>query len=652
MNNTIISRPRQVLVWFFWFFAILAWFWQMPIGNRVFSGAEWPAVAGPTDPAALLAGVVTQDPRAGALFPWGPKRRWRKWALIRYQAWQRAVRKARFAARVARLAVRGAVSIARVVDLLTSAQIHRHLGALPALYSLLEILQVRQIINRHVPTQAQVDYGMVALVLIMNRLSAPRPLYHVADWLAQTVLVYTLHVPVEKFNDDRLARTLSAIGPHARDIWQDIVGVALLRFDIDVSLLFYDLSAFVVQGEYKGSHLAKFGFAHNTPMGKRKIKTSLDVSADGDVPLDYAPWSGDTADTATVQTNLERLSALLDKRGCSRTGTTLLVGDRANLNDELALAFDKKAKIRYLAGLEPRKKEHRALLQYPEAYFLRQPLAPGYWGMPCQVHFEHADQQATHRGLVVISGPMRTALRLSRAAHFRALRQVVETLQQKIGRPHYRSEASVLQHAKTCLRNSPVGKLSVVWTTATEGQVLLHWMVDREALQKEMLLDGRYLLVTNDFSLTPVQMLAAYRKKDGVEKCFRICKSDLLVSPIFLHKDVRIEGMLLINMLALLTYRLLERQLRKEGLHLTLRHLIYQLESLSITETYFRDGSLMQRLTPVNEEQRLLLLVLTKILKELRWPGLRLALPTQPLRCSLPDALPDNLLALPFIVPV
>jgi hypothetical protein len=176
-------------------------------------------------------------------------------------------------------------------------------------------------------------------------------------------------------------------------------------------------------------------------------------------------------------------------------------------------------------------------------------------------------------------------------------------------------------------------------------------MVDREALQKEMLLDGRYLLVTNDFSLTPVQMLAAYRKKDGVEKCFRICKSDLLVSPIFLHKDVRIEGMLLINMLALLTYRLLERQLRHAGLHLTLRHLIYQLESLSITETYFRDGSLMQRLTPVNEEQRLLLLVLTKILKELRWPGLRLALPTQPLRCSLPDALPDNLLALPFIVP-
>lgn len=651
MNRTIISRPRQVFIWFFWFFTVLAWFGQIPNGNRIFTRAEVPAVAGLTEPVALLAGVVTHDPRAGALFPWGVKWRWRKWALRRYQAWQKAVRKARFAAGVARLAVKGAVSIAKVVDVLTAAQLQRHLGALPALYGFLEILQVRQIINRHVPTQAQIDYGTVALVLILNRLSAPRPLYHVADWLARTVLVNTLHVPVEKFNDDRLGRTLEAIGPHARDIWQDIVHGALLRFDIDVRLLFYDLSAFVVHGEYKKSALAKFGFAHNTPMGKRKIKASLNVTADGNLPLDYTPWSGDTADTATVQVNLDRLNTLLEKEGLPSTGTILLVGDRANLNDELALAFDKKAKIRYLAGLEARKKEHRALLQYPDAYFLRHPLGPGYWGMPCKVHFEHAGQHATHQGLVVLSGPMRTALRRSRAAQFWALRHALAGVQQKIGRPHYRTSASVLLHAQTCLRNSPVGKSLVVWTTETAGQVQLHWKVDRKALQTEMRSDGRYLLVTNDVSLTPSQMLATYRQKDGVEKCFRICKSDLRVSPIFLHKDERIEGMLLINLLALLTYSLLERQLRHEGLHLTVRRLISQMESLSITETTFWDGSVMQRLTPVNAEQRSLLLVLAKILQELRWPGLRPVLPAQAGRGALPGALSDDLLALPFEIP-
>jgi len=45
MNNTIISRPRQVLIWFFWFFAILAWFGQAAHRQVISSGAECPAVA-------------------------------------------------------------------------------------------------------------------------------------------------------------------------------------------------------------------------------------------------------------------------------------------------------------------------------------------------------------------------------------------------------------------------------------------------------------------------------------------------------------------------------------------------------------------------------------------------------------------------------
>jgi len=59
--------------------------------------------------------------------------------------------------------------------------------------------------------RAHVDHGTVALVLVLKRLTMPLPLYQVADWLAQTVLAYTLGIPATKFNDDRLARTLDAI---------------------------------------------------------------------------------------------------------------------------------------------------------------------------------------------------------------------------------------------------------------------------------------------------------------------------------------------------------------------------------------------------------------------------------------------------------
>jgi transposase len=468
----------------------------------------------------------------------------------------------------------------------------------------------------------------VALVLILNRLTTPRALYRIADWLAQTVLVGMLGIPATRFNDDRLGRTLEAVSAHSRDIWLDIVHHALVRFDIDLSLVFYDLTAFVVQGEYADSDLADFGFAHNTPMNRRKIKLGLDTAADGNIPVDYRPWSGRTADQATVQQNMERLCRLLKQRGWP-VQETVLIGDRANLNDELALAYDDHG-LRYLAGLQPHKKEHRALLRHVSDRQLdAHPLTEGqgsdkYWGVPCQVVFKHQGRQATHRGLVVLSGPMRRSLRKTRTTHFRALYQALREVEAKVGQPHYRTAQAVQQRAETQVKRSPVGKFLHVQAYAeATGQVRLRWWIDRQALQQAMARDGRYLLVTNDWSLSPQQMLAFYRQKDGVEKRFTVSKSDLKVSPLFLHRDDRIQTMLLLNMLALLAYSLLERQARQGGLQMTTRRIIHKLESLDVVETRCWDGSRLLRLAPIDEEQAALLHVLAHLLAELqlpRWP--------------------------------
>jgi transposase len=531
-------------------------------------------------------------------------------------------------ARLARLALMGVLPLAQLVDVLTQSQLRRHLGALPVLYALLEVLQVREIINRHCPTTAEVEHGTVAMVLILNRLVAPRPLYQVADWLARTVLVHTLGVPAKKFNDDRLARSLDAISQHAWEIWQDIVHRALVQAEIDLSLIFYDLTAFVAHGAYADSQHVDFGFAHNTPMDKRKFKAGLDVAADGNIPTAYGLWSGRVADLATVQQNMERLCHLLKRRGWP-VDEALIIGDRANLNDELAIAYDDHG-LRYLAGLQPQKKRHRELLTaIPEQQFYAHLLtdergSKGYWGIPCQVLFEHEGRQVTHRGLVALSGPLCAAWRQARAAQLRALRQALSQVQARIGQPHHRTVEAVQKRANTQLKQSPAGKFMRAEAYADEtGHVHLRWWVDRYTLWQAMQGDGRYLLVTNDWSLSPQRMLALYRQKDGVEKRFTVSKSDLKVSPVYLHKDPRIEAMLLINMLALLTYSLLERQVCQGGLQMTTRRIIQTLESLDVIETQCWDGSRLYRLVPVHAEQAALLEALAHILAKLRlarWP--------------------------------
>lgn len=76
-------------------------------------------------------------------------------------------------------------------------------------------------------------------------------------------------------------------------------------------------------------------------------------------------------------------------------------------------------------------------------------------------------------------------------------------------------------------------------------------------------------------------------------------------------------SMWLLNRIALLAYRLLERQGRQHGLQLTTRQLIQRLETVALIETHCRDGSCLRRLTPLTPEVVLILQLVAEALEEL-----------------------------------
>jgi transposase len=241
---------------------------------------------------------------------------------------------------------------------------------------------------------------------------------------------------------------------------------------------------------------------------------------------------------------------------------------------------------------------------------------------------------------------MRRALRQARAKQLRELRQQLTDLRAKIGQPYYRTPKALQRSVKARLKASKVGHLMRVEVYTNEHHQLdLRWQIDTYQLWQAMHRDGRYLLATNDFSLSPAQMLAIYRSKDGVEKRFRVSKSDLQISPLYVHLDSRIEGLLLVNMIALLAYSLLERQMRLSGLNLTTRRLIEKLDNLHLLESHYLDGSCQRRLTPISSEQMMLLETLAHLLADLgliKWPQLALSAgKIERLTCPAPNlALP------------
>lgn len=75
-------------------------------------------------------------------------------------------------------------SMAQWVSFLNGSQIARFVGGILFLYPILKELKIAEVVDAYCPTEADVNHGIVVSALVLNRLTAPRPLYKVVDWVA------------------------------------------------------------------------------------------------------------------------------------------------------------------------------------------------------------------------------------------------------------------------------------------------------------------------------------------------------------------------------------------------------------------------------------------------------------------------------------
>ncbi|HQY90515.1 MAG: DUF4277 domain-containing protein [Caldilinea sp.] len=111
------------------------------------------------------------------------------------------------------------------------------IGGLPLLQPLVTALQVRAIVNKVVPSQADVELGQLVVFLVLNRLLAPQPLYEIQGWLAETVLPDVLSVDTAQAYDNRFGRALDRLYPYLGELWRRLVSRAIVVYGLDVSIL-------------------------------------------------------------------------------------------------------------------------------------------------------------------------------------------------------------------------------------------------------------------------------------------------------------------------------------------------------------------------------------------------------------------------------
>src|SRR3990172_4629711 len=107
------------------------------------------------------------------------------------------------------------------------------------------------------------------------------------------------------------------------------------------------------------------------------------------------------------------------------------------------------------------------------------------------------------------------------------------------------------------------GLRSLAWRSEASRQDGGRHSIDHDQIAAEAPSDGVFPLVTNDRTLSELELLHAYKRQPLIEKRFAQMKTDFQVTPVWLKDAGRIEALLAAYFFALLAEALLERELRQ-----------------------------------------------------------------------------------------
>jgi Transposase DDE domain len=114
--------------------------------------------------------------------------------------------------------------------------------------------------------------------------------------------------------------------------------------------------------------------------------------------------------------------------------------------------------------------------------------------------------------------------------------------------------------------------------------------IDKTAITREAGLDGKWLLRTNDETLTPDDLAAAYKQLVAVERGWKDMKGALKLRPVYHHREDRIRAHVQLCWLALLLIRVAET-----GAGDTWRSIRHELDRMHLVTLATADGRVAQR---------------------------------------------------------
>ena len=434
------------------------------------------------------------------------------------------------------------------------------------------------------------DAERALFALVCNRAIAPDSKLAAAEWATNDAAIPGL----EGLEAQHAYRAMDVLASaDAEGAVQEAVFFAVADLlNLEVDLLFFDTTStyFEIEdededgeGEDGGEALRRFGHSKDHRPDRPQVVIGLAVTRTG-IPVRVWVWPGNTADQAVIEQVKDDLAGW-------RLGRCVWVVDRG-LSSEENLRYLRRGGGHWIAGQRMRAGEpasEAALARQGRYRELRDNLRVK------EVRLGEGDAQ---RRFIVCHNP-EEALR-DRERRERALARIeaelvrIERLRARAGRSgtaHERAECALRDHPSYSryLRQLPSGRLRI----------------DRQRVQAEERLDGKFLLETSDPDITAEDAALGYKNLLEAERSFRDLKGVLRIRPVFHRLEERIRAHVLICWLALLLVRIAERESGK-----TWRRMRTELERIKLVTLTGQAGTVEQT-TPLTDSQREILSALS-----------------------------------------
>ncbi len=377
---------------------------------------------------------------------------------------------------------------------------------------------------------------------------------------------------MQPFNEDSLYENLTWIHDN-----QEQIEKRLFKNLPDKTLFLYDVTSSYLEGQH--NELAEYGYNRDGKKGKKQIVIGLLTDSTGE-PVAVEVFRGNTADTTTVQSQIQKLK---DK---FKVSSITLVGDRGMIKGP-QIELLKSEEFNYITAIT--KPQIQSLINNN---IIQMSL------------FDANLAEVTHEGVryILRKNPIRVQeIQNSRTSKLNSFKKFCDKQNDYLNSHPKASQQSALRKA-----SNKLSSLRLSWVTAVINNKTISFVQDEEALKELSKLDGCYCIKTDLPKEVDKEIIhARYKDLKYVEADFRNSKTVFLeVRPIFLRKEFRTKGYLLVTMLACKVIRRL--QMLWKDFDLTVAEALNQLTSLCSQQIVSAEISINKTPTPNHLQQELL----------------------------------------------